>query len=251
MQQILKKFREHEWYPLLDFLSPVFFEIVPTWDMARILTQLTTDSLKEAKSASFRPVLEQRLASWDLPIALDRSPPGTLGETPLSRGDVILRLYFAQILLEPSTCLDLRTRSFQELGSGLLWRPRYFVWNFSPFFLTSIRAVYRGFYEDEAQLFQDGLQHLQLWHAEEKFRRHFGSGRQEAQSFSLRDFRQTFHDIFVSCRDHSVRLPPEFLPFGLYLVTLYEHLEHLGGTYNVRAAYEWARSIAPKQVPRP
>ncbi len=252
----LKRFREHEWYPLLDFLSPVFFDIVPAWDMVRILTQLTRESVQESRQASFASSLSQQLPSWGLPLTLAEAKTESRvepREAPWTQADVLLRLYFAQILHEDSACLDLRFRSFRKEGEQWIWQPRYFVWTWSPDFLEALRSVYSGFYEKKDELFRAGLRELNLLHAEERFRAHFGGDEQGAHRFSLKDFRTTFHEIFVSCREHAVRLPPEFLPFGLYLITLYEHLEQLGGAYDVRSAYSWAQALenGTKKVPQP
>lgn len=243
--QFLQKFREHEWYPLLEFLSPVFFEIVPAWDMVRILTQLTRDSGKKSQQARYQDQLTHFLNQIILPIHLTQTSAWSRHErdSNLSRGDVILRLYFAQILHQDSCCLDLRHRSFQEESESYLWNPRYFVWQWQPSFLEALRAVYRGFYGDDNTLFEQGLRELNLLHAAPTFRKHFGGQEQRAVQFQLKDFSRTFHDIFVLCRDQHVRLPAEFLPFGLYLITLYEHLDRLGGAYDVRAAFTWAESL--------
>ena len=45
--------------------------------------------------------------------------------------------------------------------------------------------------------------------------------------FSLKDFQQKFDDVFVRCQETDSRIDTGFLPLGLCLATLYEHLEAL------------------------
>ena len=69
---------------------------------------------------------------------------------------------------------------------------------------------------------------------------HFGGGNQQAVVFDPVEFRQTFHRVFVACRDANATLPGGFVPLGLYLAMLYDHMASLGGTWDVRAAYNRA-----------
>ena len=50
---------------------------------------------------------------------------------------------------------------------------------------------------------------------------------------------EAFHDIFVRCRDQGVSLHRNFLPLGIYLACLHDHLGTLGGgPFDVRTAFE-------------
>ena len=76
LTKFLNRFREHEWYPLLDFLSPVFFEIVPAWDMVRILTQLTRESTHSSKQQDFTRMMNASFVTSGLPLQLGKRPAG-------------------------------------------------------------------------------------------------------------------------------------------------------------------------------
>jgi hypothetical protein len=80
------------------------------------------------------------------------------------------------------------------------------------------------------------LEALSLTPAEEILRDHFGRNGGVSYEFRLADFQKSFHQAFVKCRDAGMRLHGNFLPFGLYLACLYEHMEALGQPMNVADA---------------
>jgi hypothetical protein len=59
--------------------------------------------------------------------------------------------------------------------------------------------------------------------------------------FRLQDFRDSFHKIFVSCKQNKTSLHPEFLPLGLLLFSLYEHAEELGLPLSPAEAWQSVR----------
>jgi len=73
---------------------------------------------------------------------------------------------------------------------------------------------------------------LKLEHAAELFKAQFGSGTDGVQ-FRMKDFRESFHQIFLSCKAAKTTLHPNFFGFGIYLSSLYEHLEGLDETFHV------------------
>ncbi|HET9236353.1 MAG TPA: hypothetical protein VFO10_03855 [Oligoflexus sp.] len=210
LRSVLKSLRGSDWSLALDFLSPSFFEVVPTLGMTRLITTLTKNSMN-------RELYESTAGTW-LPIQRglqdSQEPPGQL----------VLKLYFAAFLGPRPCFLDLRAERFQT-GS---WNPQPWIFAFSDDFTSAMRRVYQGFYENEPQLFQDGLKALDLQHSEELFLDLFGRVQDGTMVFRLQDFRDSFHRIFVSCKENKTSLHPEFLPLGLLLFSLYEHAEHLG-----------------------
>ncbi|MFY7928686.1 MAG: hypothetical protein ACOVS5_07425 [Oligoflexus sp.] len=231
-QLLAQKARAKDWLPLLDYFSPLVFEILPARELLKVVSQLLAD---RSKAEVERPLLAERIRTWGLPLSLDESlSPLVLGEA--QRGSMLLELYFAQIFRADETWLDLRHKVFVSSGSGWVWQPQPLRWCWSSDFIEAMRAVYRGFYWEDEALYLQGLRSLELSHAAELFRRHFGSGDQSAVPFSIKEFRGVFHQIFVSCKEARNRLHPEFLPFGLYLATLYEHLDTAGGLHDVRSA---------------
>jgi hypothetical protein len=97
------------------------------------------------------------------------------------------------------------------------------------------RVSPRGASSPRLPLSQPGLG---LAEAEDAIRAQFGLAEQRAVRFSLRDFQQKFQDVFVRCQETGSRIDPGFLSLGLYLATLYEHLEALGEPLDVRAAFD-------------
>jgi hypothetical protein len=63
--------------------------------------------------------------------------------------------------------------------------------------------------------------------------------------FEVKQFISTFHEVFLRCKASRTALHPDFLPLGLYLATLYDHLERLGMAVDVVAAFGEAEPLQP------
>jgi hypothetical protein len=210
LRSVLKSLRGSDWSLALDFLSPSFFEVVPTLGMTRLVTTLTKNSMNKG-------LYESTAALW-FPIETSLRDP----KEPL--GQLILKLYFAAFLGPRPCFLDLRSERFPSTS----WNPKPWIFAFSDEFTSAMRNVYQGFYENEPRLFQDGLKALDLEHSEGLFLDLFGRIQDGTMVFRLQDFRDSFHKIFVSCKKNKTSLHPDFLPLGLLLFSLYEHAEQLG-----------------------
>ena len=235
-----------EWRPFLDLLSPSFFRVVPAGPLLKELRHLA--SLYRS-SDDFGRAIAHRSVSLEragLPIrivsggqqSLAEATPGNAG----ARGQRILELYFHQVFSDGLTLLDLRLARFSEEGGALSWNPSGALADWSPEFRGAVRALYRGFYLGDDVLFREGLAALGLAKAEDAIRSQFGEGQQRAVRFSLKDFQQKFQDVFVRCQETGSRIDTGFLSLGLYLATLYEHLEALGEPFDARAAFDAAIS---------
>ncbi|HSO38999.1 MAG TPA: hypothetical protein VLT33_41000 [Labilithrix sp.] len=233
-----------EWRPFLDLLSPSFFRVVPAGPLFAELRRLA--SLYRSPEAFARAVSHRResLARAGLPVLLidagDRPAGAGDGDGDAAqRGQRVLELYFHQIFDDGLTLLDMRRDRFSDgEGKRLRWSPTGVLADWSPEFRGAVRALYRGFYRGDDALFREGLSALGLAQAEDALRAQFGEGQQRAVRFSLRDFQQKFQDVFVRCQETGSRIDTGFLPLGLYLATLYEHLEALGEPFDARAAFE-------------
>lgn len=212
LKSVLRSLRTSDWSLALDFLSPSFFEVVPTLAMTRLIAGLTRNSLNKELYASTRD-------TW-FPIQRTLDDP----ESPERAGQLVLRLYFAAILGPRPCFLDLRSERFTE---DLQWNPQPWIFAFSDEFAHAMRKVYQGFYEQQPLMFQEGLKALNLQHSESLFVDLFGRTQGGSMMFRLQDFRESFHKIFVSCQKHKTSLHPEFLPLGLLLFSFYEHAEQL------------------------
>lgn len=211
----LKGLLAGDWGKALDFLSPEFFAVVPTWQMSRLVATLGRNYTNAALLQESRTYWQERWARWE------PSPE------PAQLGRLLLNLYFANIGTTRPCFLDLRAGGFRADGTGVLWQPRPWIFDFSEEFRTALGKMYAGFYTGQTTIFREGLDALDLGHSEALFIALFGNVKDGGMSFRLRDFHHSFHQIFLACRQHKTVLHPEFLPLGLMLYSLYEHAEQL------------------------
>ena len=242
---LMRMLRSTEWGQLLDFVSPSFFEVLGARDLAGAVKDLLASTRDRKGFDAVASAVGERLESRALPMRIasrsaTRSPAAAAPQAPAARGQLVLQLYFEQLLREPAALLDLRGGSFASGTDGLVWTPTPGFVRWDPAFLSGVRRLYRGFYAGDDDAFHAGLDALGLTPAADLFLRHFGDGDQTAVRFEMAHFTKSFHDVFVCCRDHRVRLHPNFVPLGVHLAALYEHLEGLGVPLDVRASFALA-----------
>jgi hypothetical protein len=232
---------------LASFVSPAFFDVMPArslWSRSRALLSGTRD--REA----FRHAVAARsteLARF-LP-AIELVPDGPKSRAPVSgspeaRGERVVELYFHQLFHGETVLLDIRGTSFTAAGDRLLWHPASWIANWSPEFIGALRDIYLGFYRHDDEQFRRGLSALSLTNSEDLFRKQFGAG-QDRVTFRTVDFVDTFHQVFQRCKQARVALHPDFLPLGIYLAALYDHLEDLAVPVDVAAAFDRATRTSP------
>ena len=234
-----------EWEMLLDFISPVFFEVVPTLGMASVFGTLAKDYANPAKFAKIKSETEALIKECQFqfvgnsefhPLKVE-----SMSETQkVEFGEKVLSLYFTQFLKRPEAILDLRFSSF---GENNLWSPKPIYYNWNSQFLEGMRGLYLGFYSNNRELMREGLRKLNLAHAEDIFQNHFGEGDQDSVLFTFSHFKKSLHALFVSCKEQKSKLPPDFFAFGFYLLCLYENLEKLGVKLNVRRVFNRVASL--------
>lgn len=242
---ILRMLRATEWGQLLDFVSPSFFEVLPARGLAGAARDLIASSRDDAGMRAAAGAIAGRIGARAIPIRLelehgrDGSVAGRRSSrvARIVRGQLVLRLYFEQLLGAEATLLDLRGPRFIARGDTLVWSPARGFVRWDPAFLAAIRRMYRGFYANDDAAFRDALAALHLEGAADLFLDHFGTGDQTAVRFEMAHFTGSFHAVFVRCRERGVRLHPNFVPLGVYLAALYEHLEGLDVPLDVRAAF--------------
>jgi hypothetical protein len=233
-----------DWSQLTEYLSPVFFQIVPPLKMAQKIKSLCGGYLAPSR---FREIVERlnlALERSPLPVRIVTSqPPSDLTMPPsdttgsgLTPGDVLLRLYFWQIFHLDEAILDLRAKAFPTARQIRDWQPSPLFTSWDRGFLAAVRNLYQGFYVGPMALMDEALIVLGLYPAKDILLKHFGAD-QEHVTFTLSDFRSTFHEVFVACKHAKTTMHPDFLALGGMLACLYEHLEGLGGGYNVRHAF--------------
>jgi hypothetical protein len=235
-------------------VSPAFFEVMPTqalWQGFRALARGTRD--RELRERAFaeraRWLARSRLPLWLAPAGARRPSASAANDASAAdRASAIAALYFHQLLHGELTLLDLRASAFANEAGGLVWRPAPWIARWDPSFIAALRQIYTGFYGGDSAEFRAGLAALNLTHAEHVFRQHFGDGQGEVR-FEVKHFVSTFHQVFVLSRDAKTRLHPDFLPLGLYLASLYDHLEGLGASVDVAAAFDLGRTLEPAHAP--
>jgi len=219
-----------DWSHLLSVLSPSFFDVMSAREL----------SVRAAELARNWFDREQYLSQVVALIPF-RAEPLNLIECPKAAdGTALLRLFFLQIAISDVVFLDLRESRFcrcAETGK-IAFHPLPLWSRWRPDFVEGIRRLYAGFYEEQPGQFEQATRELGVSAANDVFFRAFGGARKHASSYALSEFRETFHEVFVRCRDAKAALHPDFVTLGVMLATLYDHLESLGGTYDVQAAYE-------------
>jgi hypothetical protein len=234
---------------LASFVSPAFFDVMPAralWGRGRTLLADSRDTSKLRQVVSERAqTLAQSMPALrlSLPLHVDAARASDVGRDPATdswRGSLIAELYFRQLFLDASpTLLDLRFSAFTTDGQSLVWSPSPWIAHWSPDFIGPLRDIYLGFYRHDDEQFREGLARLKLSHSEDLFREQFGAG-QDRVEFRVSAFIDVFQRVFERCKQHKTSLHPDFLPLGIYLAALYDHLQELAIPVNVADAFATA-----------
>jgi hypothetical protein len=247
---LFKNLKGTDWELLTDFVSPVFFEVVPTLGMAKVFGSIlkdysSTKEFKAVKSEAAATVAGHVKSRDGKPIQLvDKlSEKINIRDLGLKErqdfGSMVLKIYFSQLFAGHKTILDLRSSAFNGMTE---WAPKPVFYGWTPEFKEGLQKLYSGYYQGDDALFKAGLEKLNLTHAESVIQGHFGQGSQDAVTFSLAHFKQSLHAVFVSCKNTKTRLHPDFFGLGVYLLCLYENLEGLNCPLDVRSAFHEAVS---------
>lgn len=230
--------RGSEWEPLVDLVSPPIFDLLPARTLTQQLQELAGNALRRGEFDRLRRAAGRRLAASPIPVRLSDAR-GTEDMGAARRGRAVLTLFFFQLVASDVAILDLRSKRF-ESGEGVLyWSPRPLYVRWAPDFAASLRELYAGACSGDAPRFDAALERIGLGPARGTFREHLG-GDPSRGAFSLAALRRTFHRALVQCRDAGTVLHGNVVPFTIYLGCLHEHLERLGGTQDVAAAYREA-----------
>lgn len=234
--------RGAQWGDISDYLSPALFDIIPANKLRKQGVELARGLLRPAQWRNERRATAEilhrafpylKVARFDEQGTVD----GADLESRQKRAAFLLELYFYQVLRLPEAWLDLRTNRFSNPQNLTTWDPAGLRVKWDPAFLAALRGLYHGFYRDDPIEFEDALQRLNLYPAREIFIEHFGSGDQSSVKFSLTHFHKTFHETFMTCKQSKLQLHPNFVALGLMLACLYQQLEELDVTCDVRGAY--------------
>ena len=224
-----------EWSDVKELLSPQFFKVMSPRKIASLIKEMYRNFRDEDLFARAKAEVAELSEQRDLGLLITDEP----GPDPAPRiGELVLRLYFGQLFYGTTTLIDLRQKRFSSTEGQPIWTPNRLVVEWDKDFIESVRALYRSFYAGDDPGFEQALAELHLQSVSELFRQHFGGGDQRAVSFSSEKFRATFREILSRCKEEGVELHQQFGVLGVYLGALYDHLESIGGVYDVRAAVE-------------
>lgn len=234
----------------LAFASPAFFEVVPRralFARARELLALGRDRDVFARAKAER---RRWLERTNVPVVLqanERSGARGADLSTAERARAVTALYFHQLWHGEITLVDLRRRAFTPAAASLGWDPAAWLVRWRADFIEPLREVYRGFYAADNRLFRGGLRALGLQGAEDVLREHFGDPI-EPMRFRVQHFVGSFHQVFERCRELHATLHPDFLALGLYLATLYDHLEQLGVPVPVADCFAAAEPVSDRDM---
>lgn len=148
-------------------------------------------------------------------------------------GELLLRVFFSQLLNPEGVILDLRKIHFSkknEFAPVPLW------YQFKPKFRKGLISLYSGFYHEDQKLFYQslgelgltkGLKQKEIEKLAQLFYEQFQVGTDHVV-FKLSDFNASFLNVFKFFTKHKMRIPIDFLFLGVYLTGLYQHLEEHG-----------------------
>lgn len=232
---------------LKQVLSPRFFRVFSAGKIVGVIRELLSN-YRDAKR--FQKVLDRRsesIAKLDFDLMLD--PDANFDrEGKDYDGQYLLVLYFHQFFDSTESIIDIGPERFGTKDGKLVWAPRRVYIKWDDEFLEGIRKMYSGFYGEDDVLFEKGLATLNLQGMGDLFRKHFGNGKQHVVTFDVEKFHDTFEEILLRCKAENRSLHPNFGPLGIYLGALYNHLDSLGGSYDVRAAFERATAASDNDL---
>ncbi len=175
-----------------------------------------------------------------------------LGKLEIAHGEIILYLYFVQIMKGNKIFLDFRPKYFSGADTKVLWCPSSLWAQMDQHFLMGIRKVYKGYYHNNDTLFTEGMLESGLirkeWEENKKievidvFKKHFSNGRNEKIAFDIEIFKNSFAEIFKNLVKNKIMLDKNFLYLGIMLITIYITLNQIGGTYDVSAIFKKVES---------
>lgn len=247
-KSLLSPFVPEQFKPLLSCVSSSAFRVIE-WkkilaDAPTLARRLATAEGVQELALSLKPHLPHAV---EIDTSGEKPKKDTKLKLPSESGESILKLYFAQFKNESGLFLDLRPGGFKIDPVGqITWNPNGLWKKWDLNFRRGMLSVYSGYYYSKPELLRRGLLEiglikegfsLDLIHeVEAMVLKHIG-GDLLNQEFKISHFTESFEKLFQFLIKQKIILPPDFLYLGIYLASLYMHLEELGGSYNVREAF--------------
>ena len=222
-------------------LNPELIAAIPAAGVLELGGSLLQSGLPAGKPEFERRLTEITLKAKEAGLSIEVGTPDPSRSSPArASGEAVLVLYFFQLLSSTTWILDFRSSALLEGSSGpqsIRWKPAQIYHHLDPIWVTAVRSMYTGYYLGQMDLFDRALEELGLACARESLLEHFGSGDQSSVRFELARFQKTFLTIFKDLAHKKRSIRTEFIVLGLSLLALYENLETLGGSYNVRESF--------------
>lgn len=234
---LLNMIKQTPWEFLKDYISPSFFKVIPI----SILSKEALSLALNVKSKNLLPIkkdLNTILNQLNIEIGEAKNNSKN-SKSNKELAELILKLYFTQIIYSQNILLDIRHENFswEKSNRKWIWTPHSLFIKWKSDFSQSIKDIYDGYYTGDDHLFTEGLKKLNLYPCKDLFKQHFGFGNQTQVEFKQENFYKIFHEIFLECKKHNIKLHSNFISLGLFLALLYESLEKLNVTLDVRKSY--------------
>ncbi|QDG53568.1 hypothetical protein FIV42_23330 [Persicimonas caeni] len=226
---------ESEWKDVREFLSPRIFSVVPLRKATRQFRKISSNYFDRAACEHALAHRQEWLDRKQLPVVLRSTHTVPLGDGALG-GQRALEIYFHQLFYGHIAVLDMRYERFGGINGKVEWAPQPFYVEWDSEFQEAIQDMYLGFYCEDEDRYDRGLEGMGLMCAGDIFLEHFG-GEEHEVSFKIHDFIETFRNTLHRCKKSKEKAHPNLIPLGIFIVTLYDQLEKLGGSYNPHKAF--------------
>jgi hypothetical protein len=211
-------------------------------EMGPLIFRLKTKSLEESKKKTI-----QNLNIHNIELENKVHFNSKLSTSDKKKqGQLLLKLYFNQFKNPVGLNLDIRSQHFEYKDEKLKWSPNNCWHTFDNSFREALLELYSGFYHNDDEKFENALKKIGLTknldlnkinELKILFKAHFGHDGQSIVKFSVSEFSESFYELFHYFVKNEVELSKDFIFLGIYLVTLYLHLEELDESFDVKSAF--------------
>lgn len=238
--------------PFLKHISPAAMKVVQWKDLVQDFSSISKSLFNDSKKEMLKAKIEEHLPesiTFTKKVTLPIEEVDLKGRTDI--GELFLELYFAQLLCEDGTFIDLRLENFSMQSDNIQWSPSNLQHSFEESFRKGLIELYDGFYFSDPSLFDSGMKKMGLLQdsmnesQEKDIKRllldHIGGENKTGTLFKMEMFEKSFDDFFTYLKKHSIVLPSDFVFFGIYLVGLYQTLEPIEAKLDVQKVYQKMR----------
>lgn len=227
---------------LLKHVPTVLFQVVEWKVLMAELPVLSRRLLQKEGHSELFDQLAPELQRYDVKLtheAIEKIPY----EANEWSARICLHLYFVQIFSPHGLFLDLRPIHFDTESTELKWHPSGLWTQFDEEFRNGLIQVYDGFYMENQEAYFQGLEKIGLVGADwtdadkEKLGELFKAQFDHEMIFDLENFRSVIFKLADFLLQKKVNITKDFLYLGIYLVTLYSHLQESQVRLPVREIY--------------